>query len=271
MTTTLSAPQQHSTVRRVAEQSWELALRSIRNKTRHPFNALPSIIFPLLLAAVYAAQFQKALGLPGFPEVDSFLDFILPAAVLQSISFGATEAGGDLALDIESGFFDRLIASPVSRVSILVGRLAGSAVEAAVKTLVLIGVFMAFGAEIKAGIPGVLAIMVTSVLLALAIGGLGLVIALRTGSQEAVNSTFPLVFVTIFISSAFFPTELMTGWYGAVARRNPVTWVIDPVRRLVISGWSWSDVGQAFGITAGLGVVTIAAAVVALRLRLAAS
>lgn len=271
MSVSVASPPRSSTVRRVSEQSWELARRSIRGKARHPFNSLPGIIFPLLLAAVYTAQFQRALDLPGFPEVDSFLDFILAAAVLQSISFGATEAGADLALDIESGFFDRLIASPVSRVSILIGRLAGSAVEAAVKTLILIGVFMAFGAEIAAGLPGVLAIVATGVLLAMAIGGLGLVIALRTGSQEAVNATFPLVFVTIFISSAFFPTELMDGWYGEVARRNPITWIIDPVRRLCIEGWSWSDTGQALGITAGLSVVTIAAAVLALRHRLTAS
>ena len=268
--TALAAPTRPP-IARVFEQSWELARRSIRGKARHPFNSLPGIIFPLLLAAVYTAQFQRALDLPGFPEVDSFLDFILPAAILQSIAFGATEAGADLALDIETGFFDRLVASPVSRVSILVGRLAGSAVEAAVKTLVLMGVFLAFGAEIASGVPGALAIVATGVLLALAIGGLGQVIALRTGSQEAVNATFPLVFVTIFISSAFFPTGLMDGWYGAVARRNPITWVIDPVRRLAITGWSWSDAGQAIGITAALAVATTALAVVFLRRRLEAS
>lgn len=255
--------------RQAAAQAAELSRRSIRASIRNPFSWLPGLVFPLLLAAVYSAQFQRALELPGFPEVDSFLDFVLPASILQAIVFGATQAGGDLALDMENGFFDRLVASPVWRASILVGRLAGSAFEAFGKSVLLMGIFLVFGARVDSGVPGVIVIVLTSVLLALAVGGIGLVLALRTRSQEAVNATFPLVFVLIFVSSAFFPTDLMEGWYGAVARNNPITWIIDPVRRLVIEGWSWTDAGQALGLTGGLAVVTIGAAVVALEREMA--
>ncbi|MDH5239094.1 MAG: ABC transporter permease, partial [Acidimicrobiia bacterium] len=250
------------------DQMAELSARSIRNSLRNPSGYIPGLVFPLMLAAVYSAQFQRALGLPGFPEVDSFLDFILPASILQSVAFGATAAGADMALDIENGFFDRLLTSPVSRASILVGRLVGSAVEAALKFVVLLAIFLLFGASVKSGLPGVVVLMVVSLLLAIAIGGISLVLALRTGSQEAVNASFPLVFSTLFISSAFFPTELMNGWYQKVAEYNPVSWIINPVRRLVIEGWSWTDAATAIGLTATLGALTITWATFALRSRL---
>ena len=96
-------------------QTAELARRSVLAERRQLLNILPGLVFPLLLAAVYSRQFSRALAMPGFPEVDSFLDFILPACVVQAVSFGATAAGTELALDIENGFFDRLVASPVAR------------------------------------------------------------------------------------------------------------------------------------------------------------
>jgi ABC-2 type transport system permease protein len=223
-----------------------------------------------MLTAVYTAQFAKAMRQPGFPPVDSYLDFVLPASILQAVAFGATSGGSDFALDIENGFFDRLIASPVSRVSILVGRLAGSAVFAGMQAVVLMLVFLVFGVRVEAGLPGALVLVVTAVLLALAIGGLGLVLALRTSSQEAVQSTFPVIFVLLFVSSAFWPTNLMHGTYRAAARHNPITFIIDPTRRLVISGWSWGDAGEALGITIATAAVTTLLALVTLRRRLAA-
>ncbi len=253
----------------VLAQAVELSRRSIRTSFRNMAAFIPGLVFPLMLAAVYSAQFSRALALPGFPKVDSFLDFIVPASILQSVSFGATAAGAELALDIEGGFFDRLVSSPVARVTILIGRLAGSAVEALVKSIIVLIVFFVFGARVDGGVGAVIVLLVASVLLALAIGAVGLLLAIRTGSQEAVNATFPLVFVTLFVSSAFFPTELMTGWYQAVAQNNPITWIIDPLRRLVIEGWSWSDAGLAIGLPGALAVLTMAAAVLGLQRKMA--
>ena len=124
-------------------QTIELARRSVLTERRQLLNVLPGLVFPLLLAAVYSRQFSRALAMPGFPEVDSFLDFILPACVVQAVSFGATAAGTELALDIENGFFDRLIASPVARFPILLGRLAGASLVAAIKAAILVAVFLA--------------------------------------------------------------------------------------------------------------------------------
>jgi ABC-2 type transport system permease protein len=252
-------------------QTLALARRSVVSEWRQLGNVMPGIVFPLLLAAVYTHQFERVILLPGFPAVDSFLDFVLPASLLQSVSFGATEAGTELARDIENGFFDRLRASPCARLPLLLGRLGGAMVVAAAKGALIVAIFLAFGTEIAGGPAAILVIVAAAVLLVLAIGGLGQVLAILTGSQEAVNATFPLVFTSIFMSSAFFPTTLMSGWFRQVAEANPVTWIIDPIRRLILEGWSWSDVGQALGVPLAISVVTVTMAVVALDRRLGAS
>jgi len=233
----------------IIEQGVALAKRSVLSTWRTPGAWIPGMVLPLMLAAVYSAQFAQATKLPEFPPVDSFLQYILPASVLQSIAFGAGNAGTDLATDIENGFFDRLMASPVARQSVLVGRIMGAAVFSAMESLALILIFLAFGAPVRSGIVGAAAIVIIAALLSVAVGGFGVAVALRTGSPEATQSMFPLTFVALFVSSAFFPTELMRGWYQSVAQHNPFTFIIDPTRRLVIYGWSWTDMLQAIGVT----------------------
>lgn len=240
-----------------AEQAAALTRRSVMATVRQPGNWLPGIVFPLVMTAVYAAQFDRATDLPGFPEVDSFLQFILPAAILQGIAFNSSNAGSEMALDIENGFFDRLISSPVARQSIFVGRVGGAAAAAGMQATVLIVVFLAFGAPVKSGVAGAVALVVIAVLLAVALSGFGLAVALRTGNAEATQSMFPLIFVLIFVSSAFFPTELMRGWYQAAAEVNPFTHVIDPTRDLVIGAWSWSSFLQAVGTILAIAVVSL--------------
>ncbi|CAB4890603.1 MAG: hypothetical protein F2812_01150 [Actinobacteria bacterium] len=249
-------------------QAYELARRSTVNMWRQPQAWAPGLFFPLMLTAVYAAQFAKAIHQPGFPPVDSYLDFVLPASVLQAVAFGATGGAAELAKDIENGFFDRLVTSPVSRVSILVGRIAGSAIFAGFQAGLIMVLLIAFGVTIKGGVASAAVIMITAVLLALGIGGLGLVLALRSGSQEIVQSTFPVLFVLLFVSGTFWPTSLMKGWYGNVARHNPITWIIEPLRELVIEGWSWGSAGRALGITFGLAVFTTSLAFATMRARL---
>lgn len=248
-----------------------LARRSVLATLRQPPVWFPAVLFPLLLAAVNASAFNRATALPGFPEVDSFFDFLLPASMIQGVMFGAVAGGSDIALDIENGFFERLLASPVWRPSILVGRLAGGAVLGALQALLFIGVSSLFGASVKAGVPGVLVLVLLAMVMAVGIGGVTAAIGVRTGSQETVQNSFPLIFILLFLSSAFFPTELMTGWYQQIAEANPVTWIIDAARHLVITGWSWTEVGIALGVSGALAVASVSFAARQLRKRLAAS
>ena len=151
--------------------------------------------------------------------------------------FGGLNAGSDTATDIQTGFFDRLLASPVARTSILVGRLMGAAVTGAGQAVVFIVVY---GDLRRAGgrrrCPAMLVLVAYAMVLALVIGGFAAMMALRTGSAEAVQNVFPLTFILLFISSAFFPTEAMSGVYQTLAEANPITWMIDGMRYQVVVG-----------------------------------
>ena len=109
----------------IVAQTWAMSKRAILALARQPATVFPSLVFPLFFVALGTAAFGRAIELPNFPEVDSFLDFALAGAILQGVLFGSVTSATALATDIETGFFDRLLASPTSRVSILVGRLGG--------------------------------------------------------------------------------------------------------------------------------------------------
>lgn len=262
----------HIGVREALAQAAGLARRSIRGTIRQPQVWLPGLLFPMFLAAVNTSTMGKAVEfLPGFEGVDSFLDFLLPASITQSVLFGGLTAGSDTATDIQTGFFDRLLASPVARTSILVGRLAGASVTGAAQAIVFIAVYGAFGAEVKGGLPAMVALVLFAMVLALVIGGFAAMLALRTGSAEAVQNVFPLTFISLFISSAFFPTESMHGVYRSIATRNPITWMIDGMRHQVVVGFDLSEAAMSILVAAALAVLAVLGAQRALRRRLAAA
>ena len=258
--------------REAVTQAVELARRSIRGTLRQPQVWLPGLLFPMFLAAVNTSTMGRAVQfLPGFEGVDSFLDFMLPASITQSVLFGGLTAGSDTATDIQTGFFDRLLASPVARTSILVGRLAGASVTGAAQAIVFMVVYRLFGAEVAGGPAGALALVIYAMVLALVIGGFAAMLALRTGSAEAVQNVFPLTFISLFISSAFFPTESMHGIYRSIATRNPITWMVDGARHQVVVGFDLGEAAVAIATAAGLAVLAVLGAHRALQSRLRAT
>lgn len=256
-------------------QTAALSRRSVVAIWRQPQTWVPSLIFPLIFAALNTAALgrvpgQLALrGLHPFGPNDSFLDYLVVGTLTQGVLFGSLSSGSELAQDIESGFFDRLVSTPVSRVSILVGRLAGGATLGFIQALIFIGVFLVFGAHIAGGVAGAAVLAVAASMLSLAIGGFACAMAIRTGSVEAVQGVFPLLFISLFISSAFFPTALMTGWYKAVATHNPLTAMINGMRYQVLIGFDATEAAKAILVPGAISAVSIAVCLVALRHRLA--
>jgi ABC-2 type transport system permease protein len=190
---------------------------------------------------------------------------------VQGVLFGSVTGATALATDIENGFFDRLLASPSTRVGIIVGRLAGGMAYGAFQTAFFSLVLLPFGLTIKGGIPGAAVLVVAGTILALAVGALMSAMAIRTGSSEAVQGAFPLIFIALFFSSAFFPRETMDGVYATVADWNPISHLVEGMRDLVIDGFTASAVARAVLIPAALAVATIAVAMRSLGRRLRAA
>jgi len=271
MTTNLSTSVTDTAhVRSVAAQTAAMSRRSVVALWRQPALVIPSLVFPLFFAALGASSFSRAVNLPGFPAVDSFLDFALAGAIIQGILFGSLTGATALATDIENGFFDRLLASPTSRASILIGRLAGGMAYGAFQTAFFIAVLVPFGLTVQSGLPGIAVMMLGGVLTALAVGALMSAMAIRTGSSEAVQGAFPLLFILLFFSSAFFPRETMSGVYARMADFNPVSHLIEGFRDLTIDGLTASAIARTIGMSALLAAVALAIALRSLQKRVAA-
>ncbi|MGH2808003.1 MAG: ABC transporter permease [Actinomycetota bacterium] len=251
-----------------AAQYVALSRRSIFNTLRQPTAVIPSMTFPLIFLALNAAALGEAISLPGFPAVDSFLQFMFATTVVQGTLFGSIAAGADVANDIEGGFFERLIAAPASRTSLLVGRLAGSATFAFAQAWLFYFVATLFGLDVEGGLLGMLGLSIVCTILAAGVGAISVSFGLRTGSAEAVQGSFPLLFALLFLSSAFFPRALMSGWFRDVANLNPFSHLIEAVRHQVIVGFDLSRLLTGIVIAAGVFVIGLTLSALALRRRL---
>jgi ABC-2 type transport system permease protein len=246
-----------------------LSRRAIVNTARQPTSIVPALLFPLIFLALTSSAMARTIELPGFPPVESFVQFAIATTILQGALFGATAAGSDMAKDIEDGFFERLVASPVARTSILVGRVAGAAVLGFVQAWLFFGIAALFGTDIAGGLTAMLLISLVAAVAAAGIGSLSMAFGLRSGSSEAVQGSFPLIFVLLFFSSAFFPRGLMEGWFQSVATWNPLSRLIEGLREQVIFGVDIGEFLIALLVASGILLVGVTLAALALRARLA--
>ncbi len=252
----------------VAMQVSHLARRSVVRTLRQPAQIVPALVFPLFLLAVNTGGLQRATRIPGFPT-DSYLTFLLAVAFMQGALFSVMNAGTDLARDVETGFLNRLALTPLRGPALLAGLLAGVVALSLVQAATYLTVALAAGASVAAGLPGVLVIVALMVSITLGFGAIGLFAALRTGSGEAVQGLFPVLFVMLFLSSGNLPRDLIqTDWFREVATYNPVSYLIEAIRSLLIDGWNAQALELGFGIAAAIIVVAMVAANAALRSRL---
>jgi ABC-2 type transport system permease protein len=248
-----------------------LARRSVVRTVRQPANVVFPLVFPLLLLAVNAGGLDSATRLPGFPT-DSFVAFALAIPFIQGALFATMNAGTDLARDIQSGFLNRLALTPLRGIALLAGQLGGIVTMGVIQALVYLGVGLAVGVRPESGPAGMLVLLVFAVLISIGFGALGAFAALRTGSGEAVQSIFPAFFVFLFLSSMNLPRNLIDiDWFRITATINPVSYLIECVRSLIITGWDGEALALGFGIAAAITVVALALASVSLRTRLARS
>jgi ABC-2 type transport system permease protein len=249
-------------------QIYHLAHRSVVRQSRQPANVVAPVIFPLGLLAVNSGGLQAATLIPGFPT-DRFVAFALAIPFLQGALFATMNAGTDLARDIQTGFLNRLSLTPLRGVGLVVGQLAGVSVVALIQSIIYVAVGYAVGVDPKSGPLGVAVLLVLAVVIAIGFGAVGVFMALRTGSGESVQGLFPVLFVFLLISSMNFPRNLIEAdWFRWAANVNPVSYLIEGVRSLIIEGWNGEAIGLAFAISAALLVVALGASAVALRERM---
>jgi ABC-2 type transport system permease protein len=246
-----------------------IAWRSVRRTVRQPANVIAPLTFPILLLAINSSGLRAATHIPGFPT-DSFVSFFLPFAFIQGALFAAMTAGTDLARDIETGFLNRLALTPLRGTGLLAGQLGGAMAQALVQAFVYLGVGLALGVHFASGLEGIVVLVVLALAVGAAWGAVGIWIALRTGSGEAVQSQFPILFFFIIISSMNLPRNLIEAdWFRVAATLNPVSYMIEGLRSLIIEGWDMQSLALGFGFAILSVAVAMALAAVELRKQMA--
>ncbi|MDX6216605.1 MAG: type transport system permease protein [Frankiales bacterium] len=234
-----------------------LTQRALREALRTPEAVIPTLFIPLFFLVVNVGQAGKIF--PGsstaFLHGQGYAGFQLPSSLLLGASFGS--AAMFLVEDIEGGYFDRLRAAPISRTALVLSRLLAESVKALVLTSAMVAISLLFGVRIASGIGGFLLILLLNGSWAVVYAGFMQLIALRTRSGAATQSGGLVFFPLLFLTPSFVPRDMLTRPMEIAASCNPVTYIMEGLRTLVLGDVDWGSVGLAFAVVGALGVVML--------------
>jgi ABC-type multidrug transport system permease subunit len=240
--------------------TWALMRRGLNEIVRVPGAAIPGILAPAIFMLGLSAVFGKLTLLPGF-GTDDFMTFLIGLSFLQGAGFTGAATGVNLARDIELGWFDRLLASPVPRGVLLAGTVLSASLRALLPITMLLIVGLSFGVHFP-GLDGLAIAVLVAAAFSAVTACYAVIVALRFKTQAAAPLMQAGVFMAVLFTTSYAPQELLTGWLKDVARLNPVTQIVETVRQGFVGDVSWSDTWPGL-----LALVGIALVVTTLALR----
>lgn len=244
-----------------------LTRRNLTNIFRTPEALLPPIAISVFFLVIYESTLGTAAGfIPGLSG-KAYLGFILPLSIVSSSLAGAGIAAQNLVKDLENGYFDKLLLTPISRTAVLLGPILAGALILGLQSSIVVVVGLLLGLEPATGLPGLLAVIGLAVLLGTGFAGFTVSAALGSGSAAATQSAGFLFFPLTFLTASFVPLELLSGWLKTAAQLNPITYVLGGMRSLMLEGWSTNDLLPAVAACLVLAVAMYALAGYALRVR----
>lgn len=234
-----------------------LSIRSIKQIWRPLLALIPSLFIPIFFFVVNAASLSSFSKVPGFPENVSYRDFIAPIALFTAVFFSAGNAGIELVQDISNGYFKKLMIMPINRLAIILGRLTEVAVQAVFQGALVLVLLLLVGVRIQTGFFGVLAIFAMLMIFAMAWSCVSMISALRTQNARLVQSLFVIVFPFLYLTTSQAPMNLLPPTFRVLATYNPVTYIIEGVRSLVLGSWGDAAIWQGFLVAIALFVIMV--------------
>lgn len=235
------------------KETYYIYLRNLKIWMTQPAAVIPPLFISVFLFMVFGASFGNVTSLPGFPTGD-YEAFVTSMILVQAVVFSGADAGFAMLTDMLSGYFDKLLLAPINRFSILAGSLLLAGTRALVQAVTIVLLAIALGVSFQGGILGAVAVTVLATIFGIAWACLGLIIALQTKSVQATQSSFVLFFPFIFLSSAFMPKEFLSGWFKIAVTINPVNYVLEGMRVIVIQGWEWQAILPGVGVLVAMTV-----------------
>lgn len=230
-----------------------LSIRSIKQIWRPLLALIPSLFIPIFFFLVNSASLSAFSKVPGFPNV-SYKQFIAPVAIFTAIFFSAGNAGIELVQDISNGYLKKLMIMPINRLAILFGKFSEVAVQAVLQGSIVVVLLFFVGVRFNTGFFGICAAFVMLILFAMAWSCISMISALRTQNARLVQSLFVVVFPFLYITTSQAPKQLLPPAFATMATYNPVTYIIEGVRALVLSTWGDHRIWQGFAVATVLFV-----------------
>lgn len=247
--------------RQITMMTW----RSLVVIRRTPSSVIPGLMISVFFLFIYEASLSGAATF--FLRGQSYLAFILPVSIISASLSGSSLAGQYIVRDIENGYFDKLLLTPISRIALLSGPVLAGAIILAIQTSLILGVAILMGLQSATGLAGILAVMGFAILLGAGFAGFGVTVALLTGSAAATSGASFAFFPLTFLTATFVPINLLSGWLKTAAEWNPITYILQATREILLNGWNWEYIGQGLIACAILGLIPFFMSLWALRQR----
>jgi ABC-2 type transport system permease protein len=235
-----------------------LARRALVQFPRNPVLLGFSVMPVLMMYLVFGGLFEGVSELPGFPT-DNYFEYLAPTAILLATVPGIGNAGVALAADFQSGYFHKLLTTPTSVGTLMLGRLLGDCLRLAVQAALVLLLAVALGAHVETGLLGAMLMIALGTLLGIVtFGALSANLAIRTRDAAAVQAVQPMAFLLIFLTSAYQTTDhIDSAVLRTIIELNPAEHVLRPMRELMLSGYDWGDIATALLVIVGLGLLVL--------------
>jgi ABC-2 type transport system permease protein len=233
-----------------------MIVRQIRNLQREPVWVILLVVQPIVWLVLYGQLFSRVTALRG--GTGTYIEFLAPGIVCMNAFFGGSWAGMAMINDLKHHVVDRFLASPASRVSIVLSQVVRAGLVAIVQALILLGIGYALGVRVHGGLLGWLVVLAAAALLAMVFAGISNGIALLVRQEASMIATAQFVSLPLmFLSSILIAQRSMPSWMQTAARYNPVDWGVRAARNAVVTGGEWGTTGVYLALlVAGAALTT---------------
>jgi ABC-2 type transport system permease protein len=246
--------------------------RSLVKLTRSPVLLFFSLFMPLIWLVMFSQTFGTVFSSATAAQLPyDYVAVLLPGITVMTAIQSASQSGFGMVADLESGFMDKFFVAPIRRSSVLAGKLLADGLRMAAQAGIILGIaalltLAGWRIPFATGVVGVVLIMLLASTFGVAFSGLSNTVALRTKNTESTMMvSFSLTFPLLFLSTALLPTALLPGWVQTFSTINPVSYMANAARALILTGFDWTAIGNAFLAILAFGIVLNGLAIMAFR------